>query len=128
MKQKDIKIEELKDKVNSYLEIAELEKSCKFEVEEKLEELAKKYKKISGSKGGNAKEINKLRLENSDLKAEIKNLQNKLKDLMSDRYLRVKLPAQKSRIIQKTRLKNRVVNSGAKEILKSKTESEEEHV
>lgn len=128
LSQKENKIKELKDKANSYLEAAKMEESCKFEVEEKLEKLAKKYKKISGSKGGNTKEINKLKQENSDLKAENKNLQNKLKDLMSDRYLRVKLPAQKSRVIQKTRLKNKVVNASAKQILKSKTESEDENV
>ena len=128
LKQKDIEIKELKDKNNLYLEAAKLEESCKFEAEEEMGKLAKKYKKISGAIGGYKKENNKLRQELNDLKEENRSLNNHLKDLMSDRYLRVKLPAQKPRVIQKTRLKNRVVNSSAKEILKSKTESEEEHV
>lgn len=128
LKQKDIEIEELKDKINLYLEAAKFEESCKFEVEGDLEKLAKKYKHVSGALGGYKKENNKLRQEINDLKIENKDLNSKLKDLMSDRYLRVKLPAQKSRVIQKTRLKNRVVNSSAKEILKSKSESEEENV
>lgn len=128
LKQKDIEIKELKDKNNLYLEAAKLEESCKFEAEEEMGKLAKKYKKISGAIGGYKKENNKLRQELNDLKEDNRSLNNHLKDLMSDRYLRVKLPAQKPRVIQKTRLKNRVVNSSAKEILKSKTESEEEHV
>lgn len=128
LKQKDIEIKELKDKNNLYLEAAKLEESCKFEVEGELEKLAKKYKRVSGALGGYKKENNKLRQEINDLKEENKDLNNKLKDLMSDRYLRVKLPPQKSRVIQKTRLKNRVVNSSAREILKEKSESEEEHV
>ena len=128
LKQKAIEIKDLKDKNNLYLEAAKLEESCKFEAEEEMGKLAKKYKKISGAIGGYKKENNKLKQELNDLKEENKSLNNHLKDLMSDRYLRVKLPAQKPRVIQKTRLKNRVVNSSAKEILKSKTESEEEHV
>ena len=128
LKQKDIEIKELKNKNNLYLEAAKLEESCKFEVEEELEKLAKKYKRVSGALGGYKKENNKLRQEINDLKEENKDLNNKLKDLMSDRYLRVKLPPQKSRVIQKTRLKNRVVNSSAREILKEKSESEEENV
>ena len=128
LKQKDIEIKELKNKNNLYLEAAKLEESCKFEVEGELEKLAKKYKRVSGALGGYKKENNKLRQEINDLKEENKDLNNKLKDLMSDRYLRVKLPPQKSRVIQKTRLKNRVVNSSAREILKEKSESEEENV
>ena len=86
LKQKDIEIKELKDKNNLYLEAAKLEESCKFEVEEELEKLAKKYKRVSGALGGYKKENNKLRQEINDLKEENKDLNNKLKDLMSDRY------------------------------------------
>ena len=47
---------------------------------------------------------------------------------MSNKYLVRKLPAQKPKIQKITKLKNRVVNSQAKNILKSKNESEEENV
>ena len=70
LKQKDIEIKELKDKNNLYLEAAKLEESCKFEIEEEMERLAKKYKKISGAIGGYKKENNKLRQELNDLKEE----------------------------------------------------------
>lgn len=135
LSQKDIEIKELKNKANLYLEAAKLEESCKFEVEGELEKLAKKYKHISGTLGGYKKEINKLnqqlkdcKEENGKLVTEVKNLEFKLEESMSNKYLVRTLPAQKSRVIQKTRLKNRVVNTSAKEMLKEKSESEEEHV
>ena len=128
IKQKNSKIKELEDRVNLLSESVKLEESCKFEAEENLEKLAKKYKKMSASLGGLTKEINKIKKENKNLKLENKNLNVKLEDSMSDKYLVRKLPAQKSRVIQKTRLKNRLVNSSAKEILKSKSESEEKDV
>ena len=135
LSQKDIEIKELKDKANLYLEAVKLEESCKFEVEEELEKLAKKYKRVNGALGGYKKEVNKLNQqlkecneEKSKLVTEVKNLELKLEESMSNKYLVRTLPPQKSRTIQKTRLKNRVVNSSAKEILKEKSESEEENV
>ena len=128
IKQKNSKIKELEDRVNLLSESVKLEKSCKLKAEENKEKIAKKYKKMSASLGGLTKEINKLKKENQNLKLENKNLNVKLEDSMSDKYLVRKLPAEKPRVIQKTRLKNRLVNSSAKEILKSKSESEEKDV
>lgn len=135
IKNKDEEIKELKKKQELIVQDIEFEKSIGFEAEENLEKLARKYKHLSGSLGGYKKENNKLKQElknckeeNSKLIIEIKNLELKLEESMSDKYLVRTLPPQKSRVIQKTRLKNRVVNSSAKEILKEKSESEEENV
>lgn len=135
LEQKDKEIKKLKDNANLYLEAVKLEESCKFEVEGELEKLAKKYKRVSGALGGYKKEINNLNQqlkesneEKSKLATEVKDLELKLEESMTNKYIVRTLPAQKSRVIQKTRLKNRVVNSNAREILKEKSESEEEHV
>ena len=92
-----------------------------FEVEEKLEKLGKKYRNLIAKTGGTIASKNKLEVK-------VKDLESKLEESMSDKYLVRKLPAQKPKIQKITKLKNRVVNSQAKNILKSKNESEEENV
>ena len=135
VKNKDEEIKKLKRKEELIVQAVEFEKSIRFEVEENLEKLTRKYKHLSGSLGGYKKENNKLKQElkncneeNSKLITEKKDLELKLEESMSNKYIVRTLPAQKSRVIQKTRLKNRVVNTSAKEMLKEKSESEEEHV
>ena len=92
-----------------------------FEAEEKLEKLGKKYRNLIAKTGGTIASKNKLEVK-------VKDLELKLEESMSNKYLVRKLPAQKPKIQKITKLKNRVVNSQAKNILKSKNESEEENV
>lgn len=135
VKNKDEEIKELKKNEKLIVQAVEFEKSIRFEAEENLEKLARKYKHLSGSLGGYKKENNKLKLElknckeeNGKLITEIKDLELKLEESMSNKYLVRTLPPQKPRVIQKTRLKNRIVNPSAREMLKEKSGSEEEHV
>ncbi len=92
-----------------------------FEIEGELEKLGKKYRNLIAKIGGTIASKNKLEVK-------VKDLELKLKESMSDKYLVRKLPAQKPKIQKITKLKNHVVNSQAKTILKNKNEMEEENV
>ncbi len=79
LKQQDTKIGELNTKIAS-------SKNKNMQLEEENKQLKEENKKIKGAKGGFVKEINKL-------KRQIEELEEKLKDSMTDKYLIKKLPA-----------------------------------
>ena len=92
-----------------------------FEAEEKLEKLSKKYRNLIAKTGGTIARKNKLEVQ-------VKDLELKLAESMSDKYLVRKLPAQKPKVQKITKIKNHVVNTQAKNILKNKNGNEEEYV
>lgn len=92
-----------------------------FEAEEKLEKLSKKYRNLIAKTGGTIARKNKLEVQ-------VKDLELKLAESMSDKYLVRKLPAQKPKVQKITKIKNHVVNTQVKNILKNKNGNEEEYV
>lgn len=63
-----------------------------------------KLKRANTSKGGFTKEINKLKKLVEQYEKEISDLEAKIKDLESDRYLRVPLPPDKTKSTIKTKI------------------------
>lgn len=119
----DLKIldsKQQKDKIEELNNSIEFKDSQLFEAEENaiklngiINDLQEHIKVLNGRIGGLTKYNNRLCAENKYLKQQLKG--NK-----SDPKIQV-LPPDKTKYIQKTRVKNKVKNYQAKEILKSKT-------
>lgn len=142
------KINRLEDKIEKILEIIKSEgsssKAVIFEAEERMQILSDKIdkleadkKKLVGKIGGLSSGNNKLKKKNRNLAIDKRNLLKRLKVYEKSEeerlkktwdkkeYISKKLPPMKSKP-QKTRLKNRVKNYQAKNILKEITEEQEQ--
>lgn len=94
----------------------------------KIQELKKELKRVNCTKGGLTKEKNKLKLENENLRLTIIKLKENLKDAMSDKYLRKKIPSgkrPKTQFVCAKQIRSKQVNGILKEINESKNNSED---
>ncbi len=144
----DKKVDRLTDSIDEVLKIMKTKESSSkaiiVEAEERMQILSDKIDKLEADKrkfaakiGGLSSGNNKLKKKNRNLAIDKRNLlkrlkvyekseERKLKKLWDNKeYISKKLPPMKSKP-QKTRLKNRVKNYQAKNILKEITEEQEQ--
>lgn len=142
------KVDSLTDSIDEVLKIMKTEESSSkaiiLEAEERMQILSDKIdkleadkKKLVGKIGGLSSGNNKLKKKNRNLAIDKRNLLKKInayekseeerlkKTWDNKEYISKKLPPMKSKP-QKTRLKNRVKNYQAKNILKELTEEQEQ--
>lgn len=90
---KDVECNDLSDRVFELLNENSQLKNLKFSTEE----LRKEIKSLKCSKGGFTKKINILNKTNNELKNQIKDLEFKLKESMTDKFLRRELKPVKAK-------------------------------
>lgn len=116
---KEFRVDKIKALENQVVDIkarkiAEIDKTIEIKTNENKvqQELIEKY----------ADKINKLEKENKALREENVSLVEHIKSLESDRYLKVELPPEKAKTIQKLGVKRTGAGTGARKILKERNE------